>query len=154
MLDQQNGQIKFLANPGNQIHQIPGLVRIHACRRLIEKKELRTGRQGARNLQTALIAIAHIARQFVCMINKIKYLQNVERLLRNISLTFEVLRKAQHGGEHGMPGMLMERDFDIVQYRHRREQANILKRSRCPFMVDLVWLHPTDRFACQDDLAR
>lgn len=99
MLDQQNGKVEFLADPGNEIHQITRLIRVHSGRRLIEQQQLGSGRERPGNLKAALVTIAQIAGYLLTLIGKIEYFEDIHRLLSDFVLSLEMLRQTEHRRE-------------------------------------------------------
>jgi len=63
VFDQQDGEPEFIAQAADQTRQLLTLDGIHAGGGLIQRQRPRFARQGARDLQAALIAIGKIFRQ-------------------------------------------------------------------------------------------
>ena len=65
VLDEEDGELKLLANFSDERSQLLRLLRVHAGGRFVEKQKLRVGRKRARNLKTALFAVGKGGGEFV-----------------------------------------------------------------------------------------
>ena len=64
VLDQQNGQFEFLANPLDEFHQLVDFIGINPGRRFIEQQQFGFGGHGAGDLQAPLQAVWQVFSQF------------------------------------------------------------------------------------------
>ena len=62
VLDEQDREVLLVAQLAHEVGQLRGLLRVHAGGRLVEQQQLRVGRQRARDLDAALVAVGEVDR--------------------------------------------------------------------------------------------
>ena len=127
MLNEEYRHLEFLPQPCDKVHKVLSFLRVHACCRLIQQQELRSGSQRTGNLQTALRAIGQILRCFSRQIIEAEYLQQLVGFDIGSDFIFHISADAQSGLKKVVSYVLMEGNLYIVQYGKLRKQAYILK---------------------------
>ena len=137
MLDEQDSHLEFIANEVNGFHQLFGFVGIHACRRLVQKQQLRVCRKGAGYLQLPLLAVGQVGGKLRRLAVKPEYLEKLHRLFVGALLLLKVPREPEYALDGGVVHVVVQSDLYVVQHAHSLEQAYVLERSRDPCLVDV-----------------
>ena len=72
MLDQKHSHIKMVTHETDGIHQLCGLVRVHAGCRLVQEKKLRVRSKGAGDFQLSLLTIRQVGCLVITFLIQIK----------------------------------------------------------------------------------
>src|SRR5581483_605528 len=131
MFDQNNADALAIADFAQQPRELGGIVRIQTGRRFIETEQQRAGAHGARDLEPALIAVRQTARGIVGAVDQMHALQPMTRQLDGALFRGAIALQtdqAAEGVERGAHERVMLRDDKIFEHRHRRKQADVLKR--------------------------
>ena len=153
MLDQEDGNRQFIAQPPDERHHLHRLARVHARGRLIQQQEFWSGGQRARDFQPALIAVGQVLGQKISLALQADKLQQVHSLAGGLLLLPDHLRRASDRAQPGRMQARMHADQDILQRRHVREEPDVLVRSRDPQLGDAVRCHPVQDDAVEHDRA-
>ena len=136
MLDEQDGDLEVVANLLDVLHELVGLVGIHARGRLVEEEHLGVGRQRADDLETALGAIGKVARLGRREPLHVEDAEKVERPVVELRLLPPVLGKTEHVGEEARGHRVAETHEDVLLDRHLVEETDVLERARDAHLVD------------------
>ena len=137
MFDQQDGDLELVPDLDDVCHQFFRLVGVHTGCRLVQKQQLRPGRQRPDDLQPPLGAVGQAARPDVRQSRHIKDVQQLQGLFMLLFFRFPVLRHPQDPAEHAVPDLVVQADPYVLLHRHVVEQADILEGSRDSGLVDV-----------------
>ena len=142
MLNDKNTQVECRLDPADKVCQVIRLLRIHAGRRLIQKKQTGLCRQRPGNLQSALLAIRKRRCRHIRLILQADHLDQLHRELPVCHFLPAVQPEGCREDIRLRPHM--SRDQNILKDRHGLEQTNVLEGSRNPKLRDAVRC-PDDR---------
>ena len=126
------------ADPVDQLAQRHLLGRVHAGGRLVESDQLRIGRQGARHLEPALIAVAQGAGLVFGEAGDADVVEQLPRPRRDRRLLGLEARCAEHGADQSGMGAHVAADHHVLERRHVGEQADVLEGAGNARLGDLV----------------
>ena len=152
MLDQQDRRA-VAADVVEQALERRGLGRVHAGRRLVEREQLRLGRERARDLEPALVAVGEMLGERVGALRDADVL---EQLVARFSIAFSsarVFASREDRAEHVGVRAHVAADHHVLERRQVREQADVLERARDAARGDLVRLQAGERQAVEHELA-
>ena len=136
MLNDKNTQVKCCLDPADKVRQIVRFLRIHAGRRLIQKKQAGLCRQSTGNLQATLLAIRKRRRQHIRLILQTDHLDQLHGELPVCHFLPAVQSESRRENIRLRPHM--GRNQNILKDRHGLEQSNVLEGSRNPELRDAV----------------
>src|SRR5689334_3256687 len=140
--EQQRDPVR--ANLFEQRAQRDGFRRVHARGRLIEREELRLGRERTRYFQTALIAIGEILRERLRMPPDPYVIEQLMRAAADRTFLGPCPRTADDCAEHAGAAAQMASHHDVFQRGHVGEQADVLKRARDSLLHDAMRLQAVE----------
>src|SRR5581483_6290607 len=138
VLDQQDGQAEVAPQRRDQPRHGRGLLRVHARRWLVEQQQLRLGRQGAGDLEAALVAIGQVLGNLVGPVAEADQMEQVARSLPRFTLLARDPGRPEDGADR--PGLqpAVHPDQHVLQGGHVVEQPDVLKRPGDAACGDLV----------------
>jgi hypothetical protein len=86
VLDQEDRQVLLVSQAPDQRREVPRLVRVHACRGLVEQEQPRSERERAGHLEPPLVAVGQVARQLAGASPEPHVLEQVEALVARLAL--------------------------------------------------------------------
>ena len=92
-----------VADPPDEAGESVALLRVHAGRRLVEQEQLGLGRQRARDLEPALLAVRQVLRELVGLVRKPHEPEPDERLVDRVLLLALERGGAQDRARAGRP---------------------------------------------------
>ena len=140
VLDEQDREPEACSELADELGQPPGLLGVHARGRLIEEQQLRFGRQGARDLESPLIAIRQVAGERVLAAPEPDQVEQLHRAGVGLFLLTDDRGRLQDRPEPAALEPMVEADQHVVLGRHVPEQADVLERACDPDPDDLVRL--------------
>ena len=149
VLDEQDRHAEALAQRLDQPAHRLLLGRVHACHRLVEQQQARLGRQRARDLEPALIAVGQALGLLVDAVADAEDLEQLARALVDRSLLGQVQRRPQQATHQARPGPDPGRHPHVVEHAQLAEQPDVLEGPRQPGPRDRVRLQPVDALAVQ-----
>src|SRR2546428_524493 len=99
VLDEQDGEVEARANPADQLAEPPLLPAVHAGGGLVEQEQLGLQRQGARDLQPALVAVGEVPCALVRTVGQANQLQQRQRPAPGVALLRARRRQPDHAAE-------------------------------------------------------
>jgi len=146
VFNEQDGNACLIAQPFDQSIEFLGLLWIHPGRGFIQKQQKRVRSQGARDLEPALFPVCQFLGKRVHPVLELKTLQ--EPIGSTHGIAFLVLGPSglHDGTDDAGLGAAVPGHHDVLQGRHVREQADILKGARQPFGRDTVGFQVVDAF--------
>ena len=152
MLDQQNGRA-IAPNVFEQLPQGRGFRRVHAGGGLVERKQLRLGRERARNFEATLIAVGKVLREIVRALVHADILEELVGPALDPPFFLARTRVAENRAEDGGPRAHVSPDHHVFERRKIREQADVLKCARNAARGDFVGLQAGERRAVEREHA-
>ena len=113
MLD-QNDRKALCLEAFDKFQKFCGLLRIHTCCRLIEKKELCTCCDGTGNLQLSLLAVRQVSGIGMNILAEAQGIKNLTGLLMGRLLIFSEPGSTENQVKGVVLGILMETDHNIL----------------------------------------
>ena len=149
MLDKKYGHVKLVSYAPDYVHQILGLVGVHARRRLVEEQQARIGRESAGYLKLSLLAVRQVAGEVVSLVIEVEDAEYLLCLVAHRLLRLVVLREAEDAREDIAfeLGLVVQTDKDVSYHAHVVEQADVLERSRDALVVYLLLALAAELFA-------
>ncbi len=141
VLDQQHGDAA-VAHLADELHQLDGLGRVHARRRLVEQQELGLGGEGARDLEPPLMSVRQVAGEVVAVVVELDELEQLVRALARLAPLAPEQRRAQHDVPEAGLELGVHPHQHVLEHRHLREQPDVLERARDPRRGDHVGRAP------------
>src|SRR3954469_19604361 len=129
VLDQQH-RYATRANGRDELAQGNAFGGVHACRGLVQRKQLRVGRESPRDFQPPLVAIRQAAGGVVCPCPDAHVAEKLERARLDCTLLGQRRARLAHGADDAGAGAHVAADHNVLQRRQVREQANVLEGSR------------------------
>ena len=129
VLDEQDGQAELGSQPADEVGQVARLLGVHAGGRLVEQQELRTRGQRSRDLQPALVAVGQVAASTAGA--RPSRPTNSSSSCRPRSRPLSSARCARRrriASHQRLRRWTCMADEDVVEGRHRPEQADVLER--------------------------
>ena len=139
VLDEQDRDAELVAQALHEAREVRGLLRVHPGGRLVEQQQLGLGRQRPRDLDAALVAVGEVRGELVVQARlQADVRQHLGRLLAHLALLPADPRRPEDRAEQ--PGLhpRVLADHDVLERRHRPEQADVLERPRDAERHDLV----------------
>ena len=137
--NQENGELKFVAEAANDLQDLIGLLRIHARSRLVETEDARLQGKGARNFETALIAVGQAGGNLVTALAQADDFEKIFGAEVEGAFAFVETRGGKQGVDETIGGkehrifariinaLVLEGDLDVLERRHLVKEADVLK---------------------------
>src|SRR3954468_8180890 len=129
VLDQQH-RYATRANGRDELAQGNAFGGVHACRGLVQRKQLRVGREGPRDFQPPLVAVRQAAGGVVCPCPDPHVAEKLESAPLDRLLLGQRRAGLEHGADDAGAGTHVAANHDVLQRRQVREQADVLEGSR------------------------
>jgi hypothetical protein len=159
----QDSQVEIVSNLVDEPGHLASLIRVHACGRLVEQKQVRVAGQGPRDFQAPLVAIGEILRRVLALAAKTDVGHELTSARPCRSLFALDRREFQERTEWTRVQARMHADQHVLQRGHICEKSNVLECSRNTLAGDLIRTQagtlentrvgPLDRFTLEQDLA-
>src|SRR5437870_943492 len=130
VLDQEDGEAEARANATNEPAQAPLLPAIHAGGGLVEQKQLGLQRQGARDLEPALVAVGEVAGPLVGTVGEADQLEQRQGPATRLALLGARRGQPDHAAHEAARRPHVTRDHHVLERRELAEQTHVLKRAR------------------------
>jgi hypothetical protein len=127
VLDEENRDLEPIPDLRDVLHELFGLMGVHAGGGLVQEEELRIGRKGADDLQAALGAVGQAAGGFIRQILHAEDIEELDRPLVLALLLLPVAGETEDTGEHIVADLIMQADADILFHGHLVKKTDILE---------------------------
>src|SRR4051794_7151948 len=152
VLDQKDRESALVAELLHERSELRRLLRVHAGGGLVEQQHLRVGRERARDLEPALVAVRQVDRDLIeHRLTQAHVGELLARLLVRALLLAPLPGRTQDRAEEARVRARVLRDEHVLDRRHRAEQPDVLERAREPALHDPVGPHRGDVLAVEDD---
>ena len=148
VLDDQDRHPELVAQAGDQLGHLVGLLRVHAGGGLVEQQQLRLGGERAGDLQPAPVGVREAVGRLIPPVTGQALPEEGQHLLgagAHLSLLAPGAGQAKDRLERSGPRPAVRRRHHVLDHRHVEEQAQALERARDPQPGDLVGLAAEQR---------
>ena len=128
MLDEQNGDLKFVAHKTDEPRQLDFFRRVHTRSGFVEQKQFWFRRERAHNFQTPLVAVAQAFCRFIAKFSELKNFQQFHHTVGDGFFLGMITLAAPERVAHIAAQVQVKHRTDIVENRKRRKQPDVLKR--------------------------
>ena len=132
VLDEEDRQAEFAAQPADEIGQLAGLIGVHPGGRLVQQQQGRVGAEGPGDLQAALVAVRQVLAELIVLALEADERQELAGPLRGRDLLTAVARRREQRVDPGRLEPRVHPDEDVLERRHVREEPDVLERAAKP----------------------
>src|SRR5215211_1347217 len=155
VFDQEDRQVAFFSQLLHERGEAGRLLRVHPRGGLVQQQQGGVGREGPGYLDPPLVAVGQVRRRLlVDLLAQADVPKRLARLLADRLLLLPHPRRAQHRSEQPRLHPRVLADHDVLDGRHRLEEADVLERPRDAGLRDPVRARAGDVAVLEGDLAR